>query len=264
MGNTARLYRVITHKFAKKRRKMRTIATLTPIWGQEMFIGPHFDQISRLDKNIVLMEHEPCGQYDRDHGIAPTADFGELALQTYYPEVEIVQDYYRGEYGGAMYNPHLHRLADYDIVLRLDPDMIFLEKDWDRFIKFIRETDHDVYRVNFNKCSINYYITGSFDHGLKDAMEYDPLGFSPLKEFAGVLDYPDDNGVVIEWDDFIFHHFRGWNKPKSIPWNWFTFPNAIQALSDFGDEGNWLSCPDEVKNKMINWQIKLEKLKRSV
>ena len=152
-------------------------------------------------------------------------------------------------------------MRDCDIVFRLDPDMLFTDHDWKLLVDLVRNTKFDAYRMDFKKDSINYYMTGDFNHGLKDAQEYDPLAVNPNLLFTGVLDYPGES-KIIDIPGFICHHFRGWQKPKSTPSDWADKMVSKEYVDEFGDNGGWYKCPEEIKNKMESWMKELEEMKK--
>lgn len=239
---------------------MRKIGSITPLWNQETFIKPHFDMLSSLDRNLVLLQPAPLPSYHNEHGYAIKKDLSEDILRSQFPNVEIVTSYYPPEldFGAGLYNEGLVQMRDCDIVLRLDPDMLFTEKDWKDFIDYIRNTDYDYYRMDFSKDSINYYMTWDYDHGMKDAKEFDALAVNPNILFTGILDYPSENGVIMDINpDWMCHHFRGWQKPKSVPSYW------AEAVPEHWvkENGGWLSCPTEIKDKMEKWHKELDTLK---
>lgn len=243
---------------------MRKIGSITPIWNQELFIGPHFDMLKSLDRNVVLLGNQPLPQYHNEHGYSYEADRSEKILRELYPHVEIYPSSWKEEFGGGIYNEGLKMMQDYDIVLRLDPDMLWTEKDWKMFIDFIRNDDQDCYAMNFARDSINYYMTGDYAHGLKDAKEFDPLGVNPKYLFNdhGALNYPNNQCCILTFpDDWTCHHFRGWNKPKSVHSGWPDTPYAKEAFAKYSENGKWYKCPEEIKEKMKNWLNRLKEIK---
>jgi hypothetical protein len=252
---------------------MRKIGSFTPIWNQEMWIKPHFEMLSKLDRNVVFLHERPFPNYEKEHGYSIIPDLSETILRTQFPNVEIYESHYpQGkEFGADVYNEGMQFLRDCDIVFRLDPDMFFEEKVWDDFLKYIQETDFEAYRMDFNQQSVNYYMTNDFEHGLKDAQEFDPLALNPKyrletpvvlhngKRMVSQFQYPHGNDVVIDFPGFFCHHFRGWNKPKSTPNpGWLETPFAKQALEKYGP---WQVCPESIRTKVENWQKELEVLK---
>lgn len=241
---------------------MRKIGSITPLWNQELFIKPHFNMLKDLDRNLVMLQEKPLPSYHNEHGYSIKADLSEKILREQFPNVEIVQAMYPPEldFGAGLYNEGLAQMQDMDIVLRLDPDMLWTEKDWKAFIDLIRNTDFDCYRMDFHNDSINYYMTGDFEHGLKDAQEFDALAVDPKKFFTGVLDYPATNNHIIKIDGWMCHHFRGWNKPKSTPPGW---DSRIEPayLDQYGDKGKWFKCDPEVRKVMEDWLQELKALK---
>ena len=245
--------------------KRRRIGTITPIWNQEMFIGPHFDMLTQLDRNVVFMQSGPLPNYDR-HGIGDKPDFSEEILRKKYPKVEIFKAKYDPlkDFGCELYNECLKEIHDCDIVFRLDPDMYFLEEDWKKLLDYINSSDFDCYRMDFHNDSINYYMSWDYEHGLKDAQEFDPLAVNPKIEFQNVLDYPDDNYTIIRIPGWTCYHLRGWNKPKSTPAGWHHRAENINLPIDFGDElGMWFKVPMEIKNKLEAWHVELERIHKN-
>lgn len=242
---------------------MRSIATITPIWNQELFIKPHFDLLTQLDRNIVLMQPGPLPQYKNEHGYSMKKDMSEVLLEMYFPNVEIKPGFYptTQDFAAGLYNEGLDLLKDFDIVLRLDPDMLWTKKDWNAFIDLIRNTDYDCYKMDFANDSINYYMTGDFDHGLKDAQEFDPLAVDPGKQFTNVLDYPAAKPTVIKIPGWTCHHFRGWQKPKSTPPDWAEKRVSKDYVEKYGNKGKWFECPEEIRMKMQEWMDELREIK---
>ncbi len=239
---------------------MRKIGSITLIWNHELFLGPHFDMLSKLDKNIVGLADGPLLEYQAVHGTSSTADRSEKIIRKKFPHVEIHDFTFQTKFNSAIYQPFMSFVQDCDIVLRLDPDMIFEPKQWDNFLNFIRSTDYDAYRMNYATCSVNYYMTYDFDHGLMDAKEYDILGFNPKESLTGILDYPLPNQCLLQDPEkFFFHHFRGWNKPKSTPKNWLKKHGGIEKLlKEHGNHGDWFKCPASIKKTMQDWLTELE------
>jgi len=241
--------------------RRRKIGSITPIWNQEMFLGSHFDVLRDLDKNVVFMQKGPLPNYDQ-HGIGDSPDFSEEILRKKYPHVEIYQSHYDFEkdFRAELYNECFSKVQDCDIVFRLDPDMYFLEKDWKALLDFIDSTNYDCYRMDFANDSINYYMSWDYDHGIKDAQEFDPLAVSPKHKFQNVLDYPNDNYVIIKIPGWVCHHMRGWNKPKSTPPDWHLRPGNRELPMNFGDMGTWFQVPKEIKDKLEAWRVELERI----
>jgi hypothetical protein len=255
---------------------MRKIGSITPIWNQELWIKPHFEMLSKLDKNVVVLHERPLPNYFKEHGYSTKPDLSEELIREMFPNVEIYKsEYPEGkEFGADIYNECLKYVQDCDIVFRLDPDMFFEDEVWEDLVNFVRESDFDCYRMNFARDSINYYMTGDFDHGLKDAQEMDPLAINPKYPLETpiitengestfyMFQYPHGNETVINFDDFMCHHFRGWNKPKSTPNpEWKNSDYARTNLVLYGDDGDWFSVPERIKNKIESWLSELAEMK---
>lgn len=240
---------------------MKKIGSITPIWNQEIFLKPHFEMLSKLDRNVVLIQKGPLPNYDQ-HGIGSSADRSESILRSQFPNVEI---YYSNidvdkDFRCELYNEGLKMMQDCDLVFRLDPDMFFLEEDFDSLVELVREVDAPCFRMDFAKDSINYYGTWDFDHGLKDAKEMDPLVVDPKFMFTGILDYPAEPQFNINIDGWMCHHLRGWNKPKSTKSDWYLTEGAQNAFRASSNNGKWFSVPDEIRLKLENWKKELSLL----
>ena len=237
----------------------RKIGSITPIWNQELWIGPHFEMLSKVDKNVVVIHERPLPNYEKEHGYSKNPDLSEKLLKKYFPKVEIYKSQYPEgkEFGADVYNECLQYVQDCDIVFRLDPDMFFEDQVWLDLLSYIQNTTYDCYRMDFANDSTNYYMTGDFNHGLKDAQEFDMLAFNPkfpLESPHGTLEYPHGNDVVIKFPNFYCHHFRGWNKPKSTPNSeWKHSDYARTMLPLYGNSGDWYLCPESIRNKIILW-----------
>jgi hypothetical protein len=222
-----------------------------------MFLKPHFEMLSKLDRNVVILQNHALGNY-LQHGIGGEPDRSQKILKEYFPNVEV----YRTkrditEFSAELYNEGLEMMQDCDLVLRLDPDMFFLEKDFDDLLNVLQNVDSNCFRMDFRKDSINYYMTWDYEHGLKDSKEMDPLVVNPKYFFTSILDYPDPNQVNISLPDWVCHHLRGWNKPLSVPNNWIQTENSRKALESTDDK-KWHTVPDEIREKLESWREELK------
>ena len=122
--------------------------------------------------------------------------------------------------------------------------------------------------MDFGKNSINYSKDWDYNHGFKDGKEFDPLVVSPAHLFFDIVAYPEVDIVVFPMGyteekttvidlgaDWICHHFRGWNKPKSAFPNgdWTNWPSA-EYFKKYSNQGEWYVCPDEIKNNIEKWR----------
>lgn len=247
---------------------MRIIGSLTPVWNQEMWILPHFKMLSELNKNVVLLQERPLPNYFKEHGYSAKPDLSEHLLQKHFPEVEIYPSRFEEgrEFGADLYNDGLEYVQDCDIVFRLDPDMFFTDEVWKTLITHIQESEYNCYHMKFDTDSINYYMTGDFEHGLKDAQEVDALAWNPKRKLR-YLEWADPNmpGIVqhadlacpwdkhhfIDFPGFMCHHFRGWNKPKSTPNPaWGLRPETFELVEAYGNSGEFYLTPLEIENKV--------------
>jgi len=117
--------------------------------------------------------------------------------------------------------------------------MFFTEKDFTKLITFISLGQYDYYRLNFRTNSINYYVTNRFDRGLKEALEEkEIIAFNPKVgySYAG-----GGRQFIIEWPDFMLHHFRGWKKS--------TTDESIEKYhKEHPEYGDWVTAPLEIIN----------------
>lgn len=245
---------------------MKKIGTLTPIWNQELFLKPHFDMLMNADlyRHVVLMQKFPLPNYYREHGYSRRKDRSEEILNDMFPRVEIYESNFppNTEFSAPLYNEGLQMMQECDIVLRLDPDMLWTQKDFNRFIDYIQETDFDSYRMDFPNDSINYYVTGRFDLGLHDAQETDALGVNPKYMFSGVLDYSGKKPTnIVKLDNWVCHHFRGWQKPKSTPPDWAERIVTKEYIQKYGNNGKFFECPKEIRIIMEDWMEELKDYK---
>ncbi len=246
---------------------MRKIGSITPVWNQEAWILPHFEMLKALDRNVVLLHKRPLPAYHKEHGYSIEPDLSEYLLRTYFPNVEIIQSKYpeNTEFGPELYNEGLRLMQDCNLVFRLDPDMFFTQRIWNDLLSYIRRTNYDCYHMDFSKDSINYYMTGDFEHGLKDAQEWDPLVVNPkymFQSLKGALFYPDGTHNVIKFDDFLCHHFRGWGKPKSTPTPaWGLRPEAFELVEKYGDSGEWYKAPSKIVHQVESSLKNVDRIK---
>lgn len=216
------------------------IASFTPIWNADLFIKPHFRMLSKLDKNIVLYNPHPWKEYADQH-YSTEPDESIKHIKTQFPHVEVITT---DKYGYPELVPQaLELLSDYDCILRLDVDMLMSEDCFERLINYIKENGASTYKLDWSKYTINYY--GDYEHGIKDASEKDEI----------VLTNKTKDVRFIELENFVIHHFRGWNKPKSIrrDWKdnlknhfnsyseWYTVPTPIKDMFDKDLVSNWLN-----------------------
>lgn len=234
------------------------IGSITCNWNGERFIRPHLDMLQSggVDRSIVLQGSEPWANYANEHGISYIPDNSEDIILKEYPKVEVYGAKSK-VYGAELYNQGLEILSECDIVLRLDYDMFMTERDWDWFIEYIKLNRFDCYRVAFNNCTINYYY--DCDHGVKDAKEYDAMAVNPKGRFSGTLDYNYGRTKVIDWDNWVIHHMRGWKGfTNSKDWVDEVITDTPFIAKDvrekYGKDGKWFVAPDEIKDKLCKSQ----------
>jgi len=184
-----------------------------PSYNSEKFIVPFLKMLTRfVDRVVILQGSEPWEDYARqfDYGSGP--DKSEELARTFekvevYPACQNYSDY-------NLYNQGVDLLSDCDYILRLDTDMFLSPKDFKRLLKFIEENPYDCYRVNFNKCSVEYQDSKPL-YGV--AVENDPIAIKGGHHFHNYLD-AEGSRYIINWPDFKLHHFRG-EKLSTKPFN---------------------------------------------
>jgi len=243
--------------------KTRKIGAVYPLWNQQLFIKPHLDMVlPHVNRCVVLMQPGPLPSYHREHGYSIKKDKTEEIIRRYFPEVEIVESTHPNteEFGAELYNEGLELMQECDIVTRFDPDMFWTPKAMGDFFDYIRSTEFDCYKMDFHNDSVNYSITKDYEHGLKDAQEYDPLAVDPRTRFSGLLDYASKNPCIYKREEWLCHHFRGWNKPKSTPVDWYE-SQPIEYTELYGDPrtyNGWYHTPPWLREVMDEWMNALE------
>lgn len=227
---------------------MNRIASITPIWNQELFIGPHFSMLSDLDANFVSFQTGPLAAYHQEHGIGLEPDRSERLIRELFPKVQICPSFSTPQFfGSELFNPFIPFAKDYDLLLKLDADMIFTKSEWDKLLKILRTTDSDCVRINYKDNSLNYYY--DLDHGLADALEENEIiAFNPKRPLTPTLAYEADKEIVV--NGVFFHHLRGWNKPKSTHRKRLTEMELDGTVEKYG---GWRSAPPEVRQIVNNW-----------
>jgi hypothetical protein len=242
---------------------MRKVGALYPLWNQQLFIKPHLDMVlPHVDRCVVLMQPGPLPSYRKEHGYSTKKDHTEDIVKHYFPQVEIIQSTHPNteEFGCELYNEGLELMQDCDIVTRFDPDMFWTPEVMKEFFDYIRSTEFDCYKMDFHNDSVNYSITGDYEHGLKDAQEYDPLAIDPKKLFEPVLRYPAVKPVIYKANQWMCHHFRGWNKPKSTPVGWEKTQPAdyIELYGDHTKKNGWYHTPQWLRDIINTWLEELD------
>lgn len=219
---------------------MNKVASITPIWNQEPFILRHFEALKSFDANFVILQSQPLGAYHAEHGVKSVPDKSAELLLKHFPHVKYIeQPEVVAEFGCDLFNQFLPDVQDYDLVVKLDLDMVFLEKDWHELVAILKTTDADCVRLNYKDNSYNYYV--DYEHGLKDALEVrEIIAFNPKKPLLPVLNYDAVKEIIV---NIPFHHLRGFNKP-------LTTHESLRKMEESGyveQFGGWKSAPQEIQ-----------------
>lgn len=243
---------------------MKKIGAIVLNWNGEKFIYPFMKMITSygVDKVVMIQGSKPWSDYEAEYGLSSEPDNSERIIREQFPEVEIYPACL-DEFGGHLYNQGLRYFEGFDLVLRLDYDMFLTQEDWKKFIDILRadDFDYDNVRLDFARNTINYYY--DFDHGSMNAREFDPIAISPKHEFSGILDYPDDNMLILskyDGHDFMIHHFRGWKGfGMELPWIQGVVPNHHGVYSfellNHTPNHEWIKCPEEIRKMFAEGDI---------
>lgn len=236
---------------------MKKIGAIVLNWNGQTFIYPFMKMLHQggVDKIVMIQGSRPWSDYEKEYGLSNNPDHSEQIVRDHFPDVEIYPATF-DEFGAHLYNQGLKHFEGFDLVLRLDYDMFLTKEDWDKFMAILHDDNfqYNNARLDFARNTTNYYY--DFDHGCTNAREFDPIAVSPKHEFSGILDYPDDNMVILskyDGHDFMVHHFRGW-KGFGIEDDWIKNlkPNHhgvyADSLLQYNPEKKWLRCPQEIRD----------------
>lgn len=226
----------------------RKIAAITPSFNQAHLLLPHLEWLSKWVDKIIVVQGDVWKNPVAEHLVEP--DNSLELLQEHFPEIEVMKDR-TSDFCGDLYNQALEKLEDYDVATRFDTDMFMTEKDSERFFNFLRTSDYDYYPLDFSRCSVNYYL--DLKHGLKDALEFDPLAISTQKRFEALLGVTGKE-YLIDWPDFILHHLKHVGKKKEPTLEFLNSPKAQEWVEKYTPQGKWLELPEELTNLYNKWQ----------
>lgn len=215
------------------------IATVTPIWNNEQFLHPHFKMISELE-NIVILGEKPFPEYADVYKVSSVPDKSEDILRTEFPKVRILKAT-TNEFGADLLNPgvELAEQLGYDLILKLDADMLLDKTNWRRLIDFLSDDlPFDVFRLNYRDNTMVYYK--DFEHGAPCRIAgpgagSDIVALSTKNRFIGNLHSDALCENTINWSDFIVHHFVGF-KPSF----------DVESFAKLRGITEWTKCPQEV------------------
>lgn len=220
------------------------IASITCIYKCDIFVKPCFDRLMNLDRNIVIYSDIPNPEYAKEHGNDQLQDDTIALIKKNYPKVEFYKANWPNNLG-FMWNQGLDILGnEYDYAILFDPDMHFTKADYDKIIATVRNNSFESYTINFQNNSINYYM--DFDHGLRDSGEGDmDYIITTKRRFNDNLQVFGSKHRL----NVTMHHFRGWNKPKSVHKDWESTEYAKRAFGAHSDHGSWFKCPQEIRDQ---------------
>lgn len=215
---------------------MKKIAAIVLIYNGEKFIKPHVEMLlKQVDKVVVVIPNKPFRSYAKLYGFKPdrTKEIASsLSVEVVDYELQDKDDAY--DFADA-YNFGLSKVRDCDVATIFDTDMLLTDDDFKKFIDLLRENDADFYTLDWSKYSPDYHLDWDLDHGLMDQVESLPMAISTKCE---VQPFFKQKGKSISIEGIMFHHFRNWKSDK-MP------------------KGDFISAPQEIKDKMNKWKEEL-------
>lgn len=179
------------------------IAAITLVRDAEKYIIPHLKMYKGVKQNIALFI--PQQLKGGSHGHSDQRDSSFDLIKEYCPEVEIHQTH-TNEWGAKLFNEALDLVKGCDKVVMFHADVVLTTSNWEKFVKLIRETDYDVYKLDMKKCTINYYH--DLEHGVRDCLDIEPVAVKSHIRFNNIYDYTGTTYLIDK--DFENHHFTGW------------------------------------------------------
>lgn len=219
------------------------IASVTVIWNDEQFIYPHFKMISKLDENIVLIGRKPFIDYHANGLVSDKPDNSESILRSKFPRVKIFKhdfDYFCGD----LFNLGMDKARELgcDAIIKLDPDMLLTDNDWNKLMEQINNTDWQTLLLDYPNNTIAY--KKDLDHGVQANIF--PVGCDP--HVIKINESFIQDGVKIKTTgrqslikDIMVHHMTGF-KPN-------VDENELQRVEQLHGFSGWISAPQEIKNK---------------
>jgi len=221
------------------------IASITCIFENEFFIKPHFNMISSLDENIVLIGRKPFKEYFNAGFVSSTPDNSEKIIRELYPKAHIVYHDF-DSFCGNLLNLGLSKARELncDMIIKLDVDMLLIKKDWSTFIQKVKESNHDCISLDYHKHTFVY--KGDFEHGIECSIfpcGNDPIALKTTHSFI-------QDGLAIRTtgtqsttdssygNDFMIHHFTQFFRKDIIEER-----KRVESLPGFT---KWLSAPLEI------------------
>lgn len=221
------------------------LASVTVVWNDEKFIRPHFKMISPLDENIVLVGNKPFDDYFANGLVDSHPDRSISILENEFPHVKIFKHDFRF-FCGDLFNLGLEIAKELgcDAIMKLDPDMLLENKDWDNLMNQIKQDNWDTLLLDYKNSTIAYkkdlyhgHLANIFPVGL------DPHVVRTNQNFIqdGVKIKATGRQKVLK--DIMVHHFTGW-KPNVDE----TELKRVESLPGFT---GWVSAPLEIKKMFL-------------
>lgn len=166
------------------------LASVTPCYREESFIGACLDGLPGVDKFVVISEKPFFGEalpMDKTEEIA--IEKGAEVIKGTWPE------------DSHMRNLVINLCQDYDWILTFDADEHMTAEDFEKFKKFLSETDKPAVAVT----TMNTYFK-SFDYRVDPREKFNPIiAVKPSTRFTYIRGINSDFSMTPE--DIIFHHF---------------------------------------------------------
>jgi hypothetical protein len=217
-----------------------TLATVTLARDSAKYIVPHLRMYTGVDKNFALFVDKPIEGGSVGHG---EPDNTEELIRTHCPDVEIHHTD-ENKWGSSIFNQMIELAKDYDKVVMFHADVVMDAENWERFRKYVLETDFDVYKLDMTKCTINYYH--DFEHGLRDCEDIEPVAVKSTTRFDGIYTIaPNAKVDTIDW--MTVHHFTGWKGIFTTKeWLEGKVPSESRRyIHDMTTE--WTPCPEHIR-----------------
>lgn len=223
-----------------------TIAAVTIVRDSEKYIVPHLQMYSGVDQNIALFVDQPIMGGSVGH---KGPDSSESLIREHCPEVEIHHTT-ENQWGSAIFNIALG-LSHCDKVVLFHADVVISPENWQKLYTLLTTTNYDVYQLDMQKCTINYYY--DFEHGVRDCVDNEPIAFKSWVRLGGIYELPPDTKVFTIESDFENHHFTGWKGIFTTP-EWLNGTVASESnvyINDLQPAGGWLPCPQDIRDLFL-------------
>ncbi len=224
------------------------IVAVTLVRDSEKFIIPHLKMYTGVTRNIVLMIPQVLKGGASGH--SQTRDNSVALIKKHCPEVEIFETE-TNEWGNVLFNEAIALAGECDKVVAFHADVVMNQENWLKFKEILEVTDADVFKLNMQKCTINYYV--DFDHGVRDCLDIEPVAVRGGFRYDGTIYSVDGKSVFTIENEITVHHFCGWKGIFIDPrWKAGIIPSeSLVYIDQLKPEGGWLKCPDDIVSAFV-------------